>query len=126
MGKVGLLLSIYFCTMLLTAILSNASSVAVMFPIAWRMTQLSWKSRVYILMFAASGILLPLFLTISATNYFFYLFIIADFSTPIGYQTNLMVYGPGGYKFLDYARIGLPLQLLLCAASVFLTLLIYE
>lgn len=41
------------------------------------------------------------------------------FSTPIGYQTNLMVYGPGGYRFTDYVRVGAPLQLLL---SVVVTL----
>jgi di/tricarboxylate transporter len=39
------------------------------------------------------------------------------FLTPIGYQTNLMVYGPGGYRFTDYARVGLPLQLLLCVVT---------
>ena len=35
-----------------------------------------------------------------------------NFSTPIGYQTNLMVYGPGGYHFLDYAKLGIPLTIL--------------
>ncbi len=48
----------------------------------------------------------------------------ACFATPIGYQTNLLVYGPGGYRFSDYLKLGLPLNLLVLAAgSVFIPLL---
>lgn len=41
-----------------------------------------------------------------------------DFSTPIGYQTNLFVYGPGGYRFLDYIRVGVPLTLVLFVVAM--------
>ena len=44
----------------------------------------------------------------------------ASFMTPIGYQTNLLVYGPGGYHFADYIRIGGPLNLLLAVVAVLL------
>jgi di/tricarboxylate transporter len=44
----------------------------------------------------------------------------ASFITPIGYQTNLMVYGPGGYKFSDYIRVGLPLSITLWVMAVIL------
>jgi di/tricarboxylate transporter len=41
----------------------------------------------------------------------------AAFSTPIGYQTNTLVYGPGGYRFTDYMRVGIPLNLLLAVVA---------
>jgi di/tricarboxylate transporter len=47
------------------------------------------------------------------------------FATPMGYQTNLMIYGPGGYKFSDYVRFGGPLNLLVMAITVALAPLIW-
>ncbi|HUY91224.1 MAG TPA: SLC13 family permease, partial [Pirellulales bacterium] len=49
----------------------------------------------------------------------------AGFATPIGYQTNLMVYGPGGYRFTDYLRVGVPLDLLIGVITVILAPLIW-
>lgn len=49
----------------------------------------------------------------------------ASFATPIGYQTNLMIYGPGGYRFRDFMRIGVPLNLLIVIVTLFLAPLIW-
>ncbi|ACY17478.1 SLC13 family permease [Haliangium ochraceum] len=49
----------------------------------------------------------------------------ASFITPFGYQTNLMVYGPGGYRFSDFVRLGLPLTLAVCAVAVFVIPLVW-
>lgn len=94
-----LLATIYFITMILTEISSNVATAIIMVPIAISVSgQIGLESRpfVFAVAFAAS----------------------ASFITPIGYQTNLMVYGPGGYKFSDYIRVGLPLSLLLFLTAV--------
>eukprot|EP00002_Diphylleia_rotans_P012600 TRINITY_DN2463_c0_g1_i1.p1 TRINITY_DN2463_c0_g1~~TRINITY_DN2463_c0_g1_i1.p1 ORF type:complete len:772 (+),score=171.56 TRINITY_DN2463_c0_g1_i1:71-2386(+) len=99
LGEMGSLYGIYVSTVILTALLSNGASATLMFSIAVetaKATGLHAKSFMYILALAAS----------------------ADFSTPIGYQTNLMVAGPGGYKFVDYVKIGLPLQFVCGLVSV--------
>ena len=46
-------------------------------------------------------------------------------ATPLGYQTNLMVYGPGGYRFHDYLKIGLPMNVLMWITTVILAPLIW-
>lgn len=89
----------YVMTVLLTAIISNAASVVLMVPIAVEAAgRIGADPFVFVLavMFASS----------------------ADFMTPIGYQTNLLVYGPGGYRFTDYTRVGGPLELLLSVVTV--------
>jgi di/tricarboxylate transporter len=49
----------------------------------------------------------------------------ASFATPIGYQTNLMVYGPGGYRFTDFLRVGIPINLLFWLITVMVTPLVF-
>jgi len=93
---------IYLITTLLTEVSSNAATAILMTPIALVVsTKLGLDPRPFIfsICFAAS----------------------ASFVTPIGYQTNLMVYGPGGYKFSDYIKTGLPLAILLwIVATIFI------
>ena len=49
----------------------------------------------------------------------------ASFITPVGYQTNLMVFGPGGYRYSDYIKVGLPLGLILWIVSVIMIPMIW-
>lgn len=97
---------IYFSTMLMTEMLSNNTAAVLMFPIG-------------VASAAALGVnFMPFIvaLTIAAS---------CGFATPIGYQTNLMVYGPGGYRFSDFVRFGLPLNLLVAAVTLSVTPLVF-
>ncbi|MGL5875690.1 MAG: SLC13 family permease [Xenococcaceae cyanobacterium] len=101
-----LLTFFYLITSVLTEILSNNAAVILMIPIAAKVaTSLSYNPLAFI--FAV---------TFAASN---------SYLTPIGYQTNTMVYGPGGYKFLDFTRVGAPLNLILTILTPFLIMWIY-
>ena len=84
--------AIYLLTSVLTELVSNNAVAVVVTPIAIGLAQamgLDPRALVVAVMVAAS----------------------ASFATPIGYQTNMLVYGPGGYKFSDFLRVGIPLNL---------------
>ncbi len=86
-GPIGVLAALFIVTIMLTSLITNAAAVSIVFPIAMSMSeqlQLPYTPFFVAIAFAASG----------------------DFMTPIGYQTNLMVYGPGGYSFKDFIRVG--------------------
>lgn len=96
------LVLIYGMTVVFTEIITNNAAAVLMFPMALAVAELCGVSAmpfVVAVMFAAS----------------------ASFMTPLGYQTNLMVMGPGGYRFMDYVRVGAPVSLI--AAVVSLTLI---
>ena len=100
-----LILSVYFIGMMLTEFLSN-NAVAVLYtPVAIELAQkLGHDPRPFVVAVMFSATL--------------------AFATPIGYQTNMMVYGPGGYRFSDFTRVGVPLNLLIMlVASALIPLL---
>lgn len=93
--------AIYLLTIICTELMSNNASAVLMFPIALATgTALNADFMPFVMavMFAAS----------------------LGFATPLGYQTHLMVYGPGGYRLADFARMGVPLDLLMGAVSILL------
>jgi len=105
-GKIGLLIGIYLITAFLGAYIGNKAAVALVFPISLTMSvnlDLPPMPFILVVSFAAA----------------------ANFLTPIGYQTNLMVYGPGGYSFKDFFRLGLPLTVLYMIVTVVILSLIY-
>jgi len=101
-----LLALIYIVTVTITETITNNAAAALMFPFAVGMAvSMGLDPRPYVMAvtFAAS----------------------ASFITPLGYQTNLMVYGPGGYKFKDFVRAGFPLSALLLIVATFLIPLVW-
>lgn len=101
-----ILLFFFVITSLLTEILSNNASVVLMIPIAVKVAE-TLNLNPYAFMFAV---------TFAASN---------SFMTPIGYQTNTMVYGAGGYRFIDFVRVGGPLNLLMALITPIFIVLLY-
>ena len=100
-GPYAVLAGVYLMTSLFTETVTNNAAAALVFPFAVAIAaQLGVSPRPFVMAvaFAAS----------------------ASFMTPLGYQTNLMIYGPGGYRFSDFVRVGLPLNLLLLTCATLL------
>jgi di/tricarboxylate transporter len=90
---------VYLVTLVTTELITNNAAAALMFPMAIataeRLDASAMPFAIVVMMAASAG-----------------------FATPIGYQTNLMVYGPGGYRFSDYLKVGVPLDILIGVITV--------
>ena len=100
-----LILAVYFIGLVLTEFLSNNAVAVIYTPVAIQLAQnLGYDPRPFVVAVMFSATL--------------------AFATPVGYQTNMMVYGPGGYRFSDFTRVGVPLNLLtMLVASALIPLL---
>lgn len=106
-GPIVALAALYFGTMLLNELITNNGAAVLAFPFAVELSSsLEVSPRPFVVAIAL------------AASY--------AFASPIGYQTHMMVYGPGGYRFADFVRVGLPLNLLLWVAAVTLIPLIWN
>lgn len=106
LGVIGVLITLYFVTSLYTMIITSNATAPLLFPVALSvamMMQMDARPFVITILIAAA----------------------ASFASPISYQTNLMVYGPGGYKFTDFIKIGLPLQVLIGLIAISLIYFFY-
>ena len=98
-GPRGVVLGLVVLTLVLTELITNNAAAVLVFPVA---------------LVASSGAgldprMVAMVVAVAAS---------ASFLTPIGYQTNTMVYGPGGYRFADYPRLGAPLTILVAVILV--------
>ena len=106
LGMHGMLAAVYALTVILTSLMTNNAAAALVFPIAY---QFATQQDLPVMPFAVC-------IALAAS---------ASFMTPIGYQTNMMVMGPGGYSWWDFLRFGGPLTVITGIISVTLAPLIY-
>ena len=106
-GPIGILAGVYLITNILAAYMTNIAAVSIILPIAISFAQVNHPDNlmpfVFCVAFAGSK----------------------TFLTPIGYQTNLMVYGPGGYNFKDYFRFGFPLTIIFMTTTLLILKVLY-
>ncbi|TFB14188.1 SLC13 family permease [Filobacillus milosensis] len=98
-GIFVILIALYLLTNFFTEVITNSAAAVLMLPIGLEVASaldVNYMGIAIIIAIAAS----------------------ASFITPIGYQTNLIVYGPGGYKFSDYIKVGVPLSVLVMVTTV--------
>lgn len=96
-GTLGIIFGVVIATSLLTEVITNNAAAVVLFPIA---VAVAAEAGIDVRVMAAA-------IAVTASS---------SFLTPLGYQTNTMVYGPGGYRFADYLRAGIPLNLAVVVA----------
>ncbi len=102
-----ILVMVYLCVSILTEAITNNGAAILMLPIALTITEqagVAPEPFVLAIMMAAS----------------------ASFATPLGYQTNLMVYGPGGYRFHDFIKVGLPMNVFIGIITIALLMVFWD
>jgi di/tricarboxylate transporter len=107
LGPMAALAAIYIGTLILTEIISNNAAAVLAFPFCIQtaaLMEVSNRPFIFAVTLAASQ----------------------AFASPIGYQTHMMVFGPGGYRFNDFVRVGLPLNLLMALVAVILIPIVWH
>ena len=106
LGPVAVLAAIYLVTMVMSEFLHHAASAALMFPVAVAAAdEVGADPRAFVIAVALGAA--------------------CAFASPVTYQTHLLVYGPGGYRFTDFVRVGLPLDFICAAIAITLIPMIW-
>lgn len=105
-GVVGALIVIFLLTSVFTEVITNNAAAVLMFPVAFATAQQLGQDPL--------GFFVAIAIAASAS-----------FATPIGYQTNLIIYRPGGYRFTDYLKVGLPLNFLYLIVTISIVSLVW-